>query len=110
PIGCRRFNPLNIQSGEQGCIYFKQTKDIQNCSCSVANAIVRLLLDIGLQSAMLSAAIVPSGIFSQTVDNFGVFKFYPYNISPETGLAATMHVHLTAQPSGQDQSVYYFGN
>ncbi len=110
PIGCRKIHQLGIESGQQGVIYFRPTKEIGDNHCSVANATVRLMLDAGLKQAMVGGVFVPSEIFDQVKSDLGQFNFFPYEIRPDTGIRATMHIFLQSQPKGREASLYYFNN
>jgi hypothetical protein len=110
PVGCRKVHTLDVESGQQGVIHFRQSKDIAQNHCAVANATVRLLLDTGLKSAMLSIVIVPGEIFDQVKSDLGQFNFFPYQIQPDTGISATMHIDLQSEPRGREASLYYFTN
>ncbi len=110
PVGCRKAHTLGVESGQQGVIHFRQTKDIAENHCAVANATVRLLLDTGLKSAMLSSVIVPVEIFDLVKGDLGQFNFFPYQIQPDTGISATMHIDLQSEPRGREASLYYFTN
>jgi hypothetical protein len=107
PIGCRKTHQLGVESGQQGIIYFPPKGDISNNHCAVANTIVRLILDTGLKSAMLSGVIVPEEIFEQVQSDLGQFNFFPYRIPPDSGISATMHIFLQSQPKGREASLFY---
>lgn len=108
PIGCRKVSQLNIENGQQGVIHFRPFKDMYSSHCAVANAAIRLLLDTSLKKAMLSCIIVPDEIFANVQSDLGQFGFFPYQIQPDTGIAATMHIFLQSQPSNYESSLYYF--
>ncbi len=110
PIGCRKTHQLGLEAGEQGVIYFKPAKDVSDNHCAVANAIVRLILDAGLRRAMVGGVYIPADIFDQVKSDLGQFNFFPYEIQPDTGIHATMHIYLQSQPSGREASLFYFSN
>lgn len=110
PIGCRKTHTLDLPSGQQGIILFSPGNEIGSNHCSVANAAVRLILDAGLKQAMVSAVFVPIEIFEQVKSDLGQFNFFPYEIQPETGIRATMHIFLQSQPTGREASLFYFQN
>jgi hypothetical protein len=110
PIGCRKTHSLDINWGQQGILHFRPGREIGNSHCAIANAIVRLMLDTGLRQAMVSGVYVPAEIFEQVKSDLGQFNFFPYEIQPETGIRATLHVFLLSQPSGREASLYYFSN
>ncbi|MBS2001526.1 MAG: hypothetical protein JST44_08465 [Cyanobacteria bacterium SZAS LIN-5] len=110
PIGCRKVHTLDIDSGQQGVIYFRPNRNMGNSHCAVANAIVRLMLDTGLKQAMVSTVYVPADIFDLVRSDLGQFNFFPYEIQPETGIRSTMHIFLQSQPSGRESSLFYFTN
>jgi|688.fasta_scaffold162928_1 hypothetical protein len=110
PIGCRKTHSLDIDWGQQGVLHFRPGREIGNSHCAVANAIVRLMLDCGLRQAMVSGVYVPVEIFEQVKSDLGQFNFFPYEIQPETGISATMHIFLLSQPTGREASLFYFKN
>lgn len=110
PIGCRKINQLGLEAGEQGVIYFKPAKDVNANHCAVANAAVRLILDAGLRRAMVGGVYIPAEIFDQVKSDLGQFNFFPYEIQPDTGIRATMHIFLQSQPKGRESSLFYFSN
>ncbi|MBS1955385.1 MAG: hypothetical protein JST89_14465 [Cyanobacteria bacterium SZAS-4] len=110
PIGCRKMHQLGLEAGEQGVIYFRPARDVGDSHCAVANAMVRLILDAGLRRAMVGGVYIPAEIFDQVKSDLGQFNFFPYEIQPDTGIRATMHIFLQSQPAGREASLFYFSN
>lgn len=110
PVGCRKVHVLGLDSGQQGAIYFRNSKEAVLNHCAIANTTVRLLLDTGLKQAMLSSVIVPLECFDKVSSDLGQFNFFPYEIKPDTGISATMHIDLVSQPRSREMSLYYFRN
>lgn len=110
PIGCRKIHQLGLEAGEQGVIYFRPAKDVSSNHCAVANAAVRLILDAGLRRAMVGGVYIPAEIFDQVKSDLGQFNFFPYEIQPDTGIHATMHIFLQSEPMGREASLFYFSN
>jgi hypothetical protein len=110
PIGCRKMHQLGLDAGQQGVIYFRPAKEVGDNHCAVANAIVRLILDACLKQAMVGGVFVPAEIFDQVKSDLGQFNFFPYEIQPDTGIRATMHIFLQSQPTGREASLFYFNN
>lgn len=76
PIGCRRFCKLPFKEGLQGAICVSSTEDSFNNPAPIANAIVRLLLDVYANTDMLVVVLAPPSQESAICDQLGQFKFY----------------------------------
>ncbi len=108
PIGCRKWHSLDIESGEQGVIHFRTSSHVYDHHCAIANTIIRLMLDVCLQYSMLSTVVIPMETFDAVVSDLGQFNFFPYQIKPDTGVRASMHLTLVSEPKGRTQSMFYF--
>ena len=108
-IGCRRYNLFQIKPGEQGCIHFLTSSDTSGAGCSIANATIRLLLDIGLNNSALASVVVPAGAVNSVVSQFEQFNFHAYIPKPDVGVKATMNLFVCSEPVGVKQYLYYNG-
>lgn len=109
-IGCRRYNLLKIEPGEQGIIRFLPSYDANRSACAIANVSTRLLLDIGLNHCALSAVSVPVGTISDVVGAFEKLNFLPFIPKPDTGVSASMAIYICSEPFGEKRYLYYSGS
>jgi hypothetical protein len=76
PIGCRMFSKLEIGPGWQGAIVIPPSSDANSNPGALANAIVRLLLDVNLKKCNLVVVFADPQVERQICDQLGQFKFF----------------------------------
>ena len=103
PVGLRRYNQLNIAPDLFGVIVIGADDDQPEHGTAVANALVRLLLDLQLKQIITSVVMVPSRKYDQLAGELGRYGFFPYM---RVMAGQQMSIHLRTYPRGKDQ--YYF--
>ena len=106
PIGSKRYNQLDIPAGKSGVIAVGSMNDQADEGQSVANALVRLLLDLQLKKISVCLVLVPEGCYDQVVTGLGRYSFLPESqIFSMDG--AQMGIHLRSYPASKDQYFYF---
>ncbi len=108
-IGCRRYCPLGLTPGEQGIIRVIPSDDASRSSCAIANAITRLLLDVGLLRCSLTAVFVPLDAVDAVISDFAKFNFQYLTPSPEKAVQSSMMLFLSSDPPKVKRYLYYMG-
>jgi hypothetical protein len=75
-VGCRKYCKLPFKNEWQGAICVPATADATNHPGAIANAIIRLLLDVNLIKCTLVVVLAPPGQESVICDQLGQFKFF----------------------------------
>lgn len=103
PVGCRRYNLLKMTPHNLGTIFVQPSADAQTATRALANAIIRLSVDLNLQQLDPTAVIVPEQIYLQLAGEFGHFGFHQRSVQsgPQTS------IHLVSNPTVYDQYLYY---
>jgi hypothetical protein len=107
PIGCRRFTDMPVQPAGFGCIRLLPTEDAAEFPGALANAAIRLLLDINLHGCACNTIIVPKEILGDVFSAFSHFGFYEVQSRVETGIPGHIIVQIDSDPPGQQKRVYY---
>jgi hypothetical protein len=108
-VGCRRYNPLGLTPGEQGAIRIIPSDDASQSSCAIANAVTRLLLDVGLLRCALTAVYVPIDAVDAVVADFAKFNFVSQTPSPEKSIRSSMLLFICSDPPRTKKYLYYMG-
>ena len=104
PIGCRRYSLLTIKPVDRrGTIFVKPGKDLSANTAAVANAIVRLTVDLNVHDVSAAAVIVPEEVHRQLVSDFGGFGFWKRAVQS----GAQVCVRLVSNPRVFDEYLYY---
>ncbi len=104
PIGCRRYSLMTIKPiDRRGTIFVKPGKDISANTAAVANAIVRLTVDLNVHDVSAAAVIVPEELHRQLVSDFGGFGFLKRAVQA----GAQVGIRLVSNPRVFDEYLYY---
>jgi len=104
-LGCRRSHLLEIPPEQPGVIVIRPNDNLKEYTRSLANAIVRLCLDVGLRESILVSVIVPRDIFDQIMVDLTQFRFLPITVA--SGETPHIIIHLESNPREFDKYVYY---
>lgn len=104
-VGLRRYCPLSLQ--QDGVIYVKSSALVRENTDAIANAVVRLLLDILAAKQVVRTTFVPKDIFGQVLSEFEKVGFQNFT-TVQSGDQAIV-LHLTSYPPGVDRYVRYKG-
>ncbi|MDR3616973.1 MAG: hypothetical protein P4L53_25670 [Candidatus Obscuribacterales bacterium] len=108
-IGCRRYHELGLTPGEQGVIRVIPSDDANNSTCAIANAVTRLMLDVGLMRCSVAALYVPVASIDSVLADFAKFNFLPYQPSPDNAIRSSMTIFVASDPPGVKKYLYYNG-
>ncbi len=104
PIGCRRYSLITIkQFDRRGTIFVKPGKDVSANTVAVANAIVRLSVDLNVHDVSAAAVIVPEEVHGQLVSDFSRFGFFKRSVQS----GAQVSIRLVSNPRVFDEYLYY---
>jgi len=103
PIGCRRYNLLPIDKFDLGTIFVQPNSDTSADTRALANAIIRIAVDLNLQQIEPSAVIVPQEMCQQLVSDLGSFGFHQRTV--HSGAQAS--IHLVSNPRVFDEYLYH---
>ena len=104
PIGCRRYSLLTIKPVDRrGTIFVKPGKDISANTAAVANAIVRLTVDLNVNAVSAAAVIVPEELHRQLVSDFSACGFWKRDVRA----GGQVTIRLVSNPRVFDEYLYY---
>ena len=109
PIGCKRFNNLDIRGGDSILIHVLRTTDVFSETAAVANAIVRCMLDTTLKLSTAQSVIAPSEMLRVLADAMGQYDFFEQTVRPDQAVRASVGVSLRSEPDGEVVNVFYMG-
>lgn len=105
-VGSRRFARLGIESGKKGTIYVRTTDDAQAEPQAVANAIVRLCVQLWIKDVVVTTVVVPRDMFREVATAMGELNFYSM---PSDANIPGMNVsmYMVSNPGGMEAYMYY---
>jgi hypothetical protein len=104
PIGCRRYSQMTIkQFDRRGTIFLKPGKDASANTPAVANAIVRLTVDLNVHDVSAAAVIVPEEVHRQLISDFSALSFFKRPVQS----GAQVNIRLVSNPRVFDEYLYY---
>lgn len=104
PVGCKRYSLITIkQFDRRGTIYLRPGKDASANTAAVANAIVRLSVDLNVHDVSAAAVIVPEEVHRQLVSDFSACGFF----KREVRAGAQVNIRLVSNPRVFDEYLYY---
>lgn len=75
-IGCRRYIDLPDIGGQTGELLIADTEDVEVQLRSVVNAVVRLMLDLGLRDSVVLDAVAPDNLYDECSEELSHMSFY----------------------------------
>jgi hypothetical protein len=106
PAGLRRYSRVAIAEQSYGAIIVcpgDGTADPLQRPLAIADAIVRLVVDIQMRHASTALVLVPDDDYECIVGGLSEFHFFP--ASPGVPIQS-LGIHLRAYPGGSDQRFY----
>jgi len=103
PIGCHRYGKLGLKQSWQGSICVLTDSDGRWSSPALANAIVRLMLDVGLTDCITVFVFVPPSMITSICSDLGRFGFLP---TTDTSLSTESVVHLVVSSGDPNDRVF----
>lgn len=107
PIGCRRYRQMPEECTGFGAIQVLSTSDAGNFPGAIANAIIRLLIDMNVHGCACQNVIIPKDIFGSVYSSFSHFGFYEITSRPETVIPGRITLTLISDPPGETKRVYF---
>lgn len=104
PVGCRRYCQLPVQANRIGSVVLRHLDGEADESRVVANAIVRLTLDLSLQESSATGFVVPLQLFDQIAQDLGSYGFLA---EPNIWTGPQISIRLVSSPPVKSQ-LYYF--
>jgi hypothetical protein len=104
-IGSRYHQKLPIEQDSLGALVVGKTKGGANSLRAVANAIVRLTLDLHFKQIPISLVLVPSEHYDSIAGYLANYHFTTGR-HPEEG--KQMSIHLSSYPKGRDEYYYLY--
>jgi hypothetical protein len=102
PIGLKRYHVFGIPKDKIGCISVKASSEMYEHTRTIANTVVRLLLDIDLKSAVITDVIVPREIYDAIASDLGQFRFFSREeLRGDAG--QQLLLHMVSNPRGIDK-------
>jgi hypothetical protein len=105
-VGSHRQNNLDIPLGSQGIIRVLFSEGLPNNDKAVADAIVRLLLDLGLKNCYMNGAFIPTVAYQTVISDMPPIHFF-FNPPPNIPQAQQISLTLLPNPTGPAKTVYY---
>jgi hypothetical protein len=103
PVGVHRYAKLPIDKFDMGIIYIQASQDNSDADTrSLADAIIRMELDLGLNNFVVKAVLVPEQMCQQLASDFGSIGFHQR--SSLSGPLAS--IHLVSNPISYDEYLY----
>jgi len=108
PIGLRRHNQINLGTNSGGAMIVcpaDANADYPRRALAIANAIVRLNLDVQLRNASLAMVLVPDNEYENISNALSRLK-----MSAADNSFSPVSFHLRSYPMGEDDNVFYLRN
>jgi hypothetical protein len=105
PIGLRRHRQLNAGRNAVGVIVVRNSDEISAHTGAIANAIVRLTMELYENELPCTAVIVPVSIYNQLGDDLSHCGFYK-KAQPKD-LYRQVHIHLQSNPRKLDNWFFF---
>jgi hypothetical protein len=103
PVGLRRRNQLNIAPDSSGALVVGQSDGAPEHSLALANALVRLALELQFQHIVTSVVMVPQETYDAITADLGYYRFYN---DIAAGAGVQMSIHTRSYPQQKDE--YYY--
>jgi hypothetical protein len=107
PLGLRRYQRLDIQSRYLGAVVVgpvDENIDKTERSNAIANALVRLIVDLQFRDISTAVVLVPKDQYDQIAEGLGRYKFYP-DLQISEGRQVSIHMRST--PAYKDEYFYF---
>lgn len=107
PVGLRRYRDFPSECSGFGVIRVLYSEDCNEFPNAVANATIRVLLDLNLHNGACDTLIVPRSIFGSVFSSFSRYGFYEVTTRPENPIPGIIVLNLKSDPSGDFRRVYF---
>ncbi len=106
PVGSRRYAQLEIAKMKQGSILVRPSEEALREPYALANAIVKLTVELSLKDVCLTGAYVPKEMFRDVVSAMAKYDFLQRRETLKLGPMQTS-VMILSNPSGLESVLYY---
>lgn len=104
PIGLKRNEQLQIESYKFGIIFVQPRDGETDHTYAIANALVRILVDLWIHDIVAGYVVVPRDKFDQMAGALSRYGFFP---GMRVAQGAQLSIHLRSYPAGRDE-MYFF--
>lgn len=104
PVGLRRNHQLQIESNKFGIIFVQPRDGESDHTQAIANALVRIMVDLWIHDIVAGYVVVPFDKFDQLSGELGRYGFFPHM---KVAQGAHLSIHLRSNPAGRDE-LYFF--
>jgi len=104
PIGLKRNEQLQIESYKFGIIFVQPRDGENDHTYAIANALVRILVDLWIHDIVAGYVVVPRDKFDQMAGALSRYGFFP---GMRVAQGAQLSIHLRSYPAGRDE-IYFF--
>lgn len=108
PLGLRRHKQLNLQKDSDGTIIIcpKGKASDGDSSGSVADALVRLMIDVHMRGGETSLVLVPDAEYQEIGHSLKRFGLLPERLVSEAQTYSPFSFRLRSYPDGEDELFY----
>ncbi|MBS1957470.1 MAG: hypothetical protein JST89_25005 [Cyanobacteria bacterium SZAS-4] len=104
PIGLRRNDQIQIDSNKFGIIYVQPRDGESDHTPAIANAVVRIMVDLWIHNIVAGYVVVPIEKFNQMEAELSRYGFFP---TLKVAEGPQLSIHLRSNPKGRDE-LYFF--
>lgn len=105
-LGSRRYCSLNIDQNKRGIVIVRNSEDAAREPRAVANAIVKLTVELALKNIVCLGFMVPKDMYKDVVADLAHFGFSAKNDTLKLGGMQTS-IYLCSNPSGLETDLYF---
>lgn len=104
PIGLKRNQQLQIESNKFGIIFVQPRDGESDHTPAIANAVVRIVVDLWIHDIVAGYVVVPSNKFDQMATELSRYGFFP---TLKVAQGPQLSIHMRSYPRGRDE-LYFF--
>jgi hypothetical protein len=104
PIGLKRNQQLQIESNKFGIIFVQPRDGESDHTPAIANAVVRIMVDLWLHEIVAGYVVVPVDRFNQMASELSRYGFFP---QMKFAQGPQLSIHMRSNPPGRDE-LYFF--
>ncbi len=104
PIGLRRNQKLEIASNKFGIIFVQPRDGESDHTPAIANAVVRIMVDLWIHNIVAGYVVVPNDKFDQMASELSRYGFFP---TLKTAQGPQLSIHMRSLKPGRDE-LYFF--
>lgn len=107
-LGMRRHNQVRLAAGSEGAIILcpRTEAESSDCSSAIANALVRVILDVQFRGAVTTLVVVPDADYQSIVGALERYGFYSEEKLGNNLNELALSMRLRAYPLGAEKLLY----